>query len=409
MFLCFPALSSRTADLSLHYQLGIKGTKHTTRFLSYREPFGMSGNGGMNVPAVASSNRLPPVPTRPSHQLSQINRYSSPYGTPGYGYSSHYGMSNPYNYGGFGMGYNRLGTGDNNDYSCNTFSRMAEESSRPAFQSIESIVNAFSSVSMMMESSFQAVYSSFRAVLGVADHFSRLKQQLIQVFSTAAVIRMLIYMYNRFLVFLRLRPATFAEEAWSQAIDNAVGSIAAGGPSDPKKTSWPIFMFFGIVMGGPWVIWKLISAFSSSEHSRWISGEADHFIAEATYDFTGENSDELSFKRGQNIRVAPKELQPRVKGWLLASVDGKKTGIIPANYVKIHGKQRGTMSPSNCATSSQIEKSSSMNVNTHMSESMEKMDEAFQTLESRRTHDIQPSGLQDSILDMDAEDILQDQ
>lgn len=43
-----------------------------------------------------------------------------------------------------------------------------------------------------------------------------------------------------------------------------------------------------------------------SEHSRWISGEADHFIAEATYDFTGENSDELSFKRGQNIRVAPK-------------------------------------------------------------------------------------------------------
>lgn len=36
------------------------------------------------------------------------------------------------------------------------------------------------------------------------------------------------------------------------------------------------------------------------------------------------------------------ELQPRMKGWLLASVDGKKTGVIPANYVKVLGKKRGT-------------------------------------------------------------------
>lgn len=36
------------------------------------------------------------------------------------------------------------------------------------------------------------------------------------------------------------------------------------------------------------------------------------------------------------------ELQPRVKGWLLASVDGKTVGIIPANYVKVLGKRRGT-------------------------------------------------------------------
>lgn len=35
------------------------------------------------------------------------------------------------------------------------------------------------------------------------------------------------------------------------------------------------------------------------------------------------------------------ELQPRVRGWLLASVDGETTGLIPANYVKILGKRRG--------------------------------------------------------------------
>lgn len=35
------------------------------------------------------------------------------------------------------------------------------------------------------------------------------------------------------------------------------------------------------------------------------------------------------------------ELQPRIKGWLRASVDGQKTGIIPGNYVKILGKRQG--------------------------------------------------------------------
>ncbi len=35
------------------------------------------------------------------------------------------------------------------------------------------------------------------------------------------------------------------------------------------------------------------------------------------------------------------EQQPRVRGWLLASMDGQTTGLVPANYVKILGKRRG--------------------------------------------------------------------
>ena len=31
-----------------------------------------------------------------------------------------------------------------------------------------------------------------------------------------------------------------------------------------------------------------------------------------------------------------------MRGWLLASVDGQKVGIIPANYVKVLGKKRGS-------------------------------------------------------------------
>ena len=50
-------------------------------------------------------------------------------------------------YGGYGMGVSpRLGQ--------NRFIQLAEESYLPAFQSIENIVHAFGSVSMMLESTF---------------------------------------------------------------------------------------------------------------------------------------------------------------------------------------------------------------------------------------------------------------
>lgn len=60
------------------------------------------------------------------------------------------------------------------------------------------------------------------------------------------------------------------------------------------------------------------------------------------------------------------EIQPRMRGWLLASVDGQKVGIIPGNYVKVLGKKRGTKhqqqsSPGNTADPAQIPTLSSVN------------------------------------------------
>lgn len=46
-------------------------------------------------------------------------------------------------------------------------------------------------------------------------------------------------------------------------------------------------------------------------------------------------------RAGDMLNLAPKEQQPRVRGWLLASLDGQTTGLVPANYVKVLGKRRG--------------------------------------------------------------------
>lgn len=73
--------------------------------------------------------------------------------------------------------------------------------------------------------------------------------------------------------------------------------------------------------------------------TRWASGETQHFIACAEYDFSTANDRELKLKRGQQIRLAPSSQQPpNVKGWVLAS-DGAKIGLVPTNYIKILGRR----------------------------------------------------------------------
>ena len=117
----------------------------------------------------------PPILPRPSQQTgSSLNSFRPAYSSFSSGYgaygNSFYGSYSPYSYGYNGLSYNRLRV---DDLPPSRFVQQAEESSRGAFQSIESIVHAFASVSMMMDATFSAVYNSFRAVLDVANHFSR--------------------------------------------------------------------------------------------------------------------------------------------------------------------------------------------------------------------------------------------
>ncbi|KAK2189334.1 hypothetical protein NP493_109g07010 [Ridgeia piscesae] len=320
-----------------------------------------SGPPGPVMPenrGVAMPRQQPPaLPPRPSQQQNlampmagygggmNYNSYGA-YGNSGL-YNSPYMYNSMYSggmYDGYGSsGFNRVG-GDVGSQS--SFVRTAQNSSQQAFQSIESVVQACRSISMMLDSTFYAVYNSFNAVIGVADHFSRLKQHLAKVLSALALIRTLKWLYRRLLVLLRLRQSVgLDEELWSQATTEAGATatwLSEGGAAG-KPSHWPIVFFFAVVFGGPWLIWKLLSAFrGETEKNEWANGKDDHFVVVAEYDFQAQGDDELSFRQGQTITVAPKELQPRIRGWLLASVDGNKEGFIPANYIRVLGKRKGS-------------------------------------------------------------------
>lgn len=115
-----------------------------------------------------------------------------------------------------------------------------------------------------MDATFSAVYNSFRAVLDVANHFSRLKIHFTKVFSAFALVRTIRYLYQRLQRLLGLRQSSENEDLWAES----EGKVARAGLEDKMANSaksWPIFLFFAVIMGGPYLIWKLLSTYSDEE------------------------------------------------------------------------------------------------------------------------------------------------
>ncbi|CAJ0581384.1 unnamed protein product, partial [Mesorhabditis spiculigera] len=300
----------------------------------------------------------PPVPPRQyydSQQMSMPN--NGMYGGGGFGAPMSYGVG----YGGYGGGYGGMGGGMYGNHYNNgmmggyghtegNFSRLAEESSRGAFQSIEAVVNAVTSVSNMLSSTHNAVYSSFRAVIGVVDQFSRLKGQFTGLMASLALFRFVQKLWRWLLVALRLKPANYASDqelAWTTAQAPLGADLLVGG-SPGTPVNWPALFFWVVALGFPYLIYKCVTRMVENVEKQrvWATGPANHYNAEALFDFEAQNAQELSVMAGERLRIAPKEQQPKVRGWLLASTsDGQKIGLVPINYVKIVGKQSSSPPP----------------------------------------------------------------
>ncbi|CAI4224622.1 unnamed protein product [Auanema sp. JU1783] len=287
----------------------------------------------------------PPLPPRPFESYNYGSVLNGGYmGMPNtaMGYNQDLGNIGMYRngmyptmpYGGYGMSRDT------------TFARLAEESSRGAFESIESVVNAVTSVANMLSSTHNAVYSSFRAVIGVVEQFSRLKMQVSSAVLSLALFKFIIKLWKKFLVFLKLKPQNYAsvvEEAWGDSQQPFGVDIL--GSDRSQSISWPTVLFWTVALGGPYVIYKFIDQMVKTveEKRKWATGSGDHYTAETLFPFQASNEQELSFMKGDLLRIAPKEEQPRVRGWLLASTqDGSKIGVVPINYVKVIGHKTKT-------------------------------------------------------------------
>lgn len=281
---------------------------------------------------MAAADAPPPVPPRiPANNFASSGPYGYPNSTMGMGstpwstvspYQNFYGSS-PYS------SYNSPYYGN----SASSLSSFVPEAARGPFETIESVVHAVSSISMLLDSTYNALIASVRSVFAVGEQLSRARSQMGQLYAALAFTRFVSWFRNHFAWALGCK--TTPDLIWTN-VQNA--------GHDPKKrpSQWPLLLYVAFLVGAPYLTWRLVKGSDSSEEGRaaWSKGQGDHFVAKAEYDFEATQPDELSFKAGDTLNLAPKELQSSSRGWLLGSrVGTEETGLVPANRIKILGRK----------------------------------------------------------------------
>jgi peroxin-13 len=106
--------------------------------------------------------------------------------------------------------------------------------------------------------------------VGVADQFYRLKTHLSGIISALAIIRVLKYFMRRCLRFLKKAAALASGKSIESNINDAWTISKDISDSEKfvkenlkRQTNWPLIMFLGVVLGGPYLIWKILTSIES--------------------------------------------------------------------------------------------------------------------------------------------------
>ncbi|CAF0783098.1 unnamed protein product [Rotaria sordida] len=276
---------------------------------------------------------VPPPPPRTVQQ--QYGLYP-----PQTNYLNPYSLG-PYQAGNYYNNYRFSPYGTQSNIPVSNFAQLAIDESRSAFSSIESVIQTFRSISLMLESTFTSVYSSFRAVTDVLDHFTRIRHEITTIYPLVLIWKFLKYLYHRLLRLFYLRQTTQGntEETWS-AIYNSLQRSTTNlneQTTTSSSSSLLVALFFLVSLGTPMLMLKFLNSIIKKRqtvNNSWLEQENTQARVVALYDYVARNSDELSFARGTTIYLAPLGLQSTSSNWFLGTIDRIHTGLIPANYVQ---------------------------------------------------------------------------
>lgn len=190
----------------------------------------------------------------------------------------------------------------------------------------------------MLESTYFALTNSFRAVLGVAANFGHIKSLFAQVWSTFAIFRSFNWLFKKILFALKITQTDPGPRVLTEAF--AAAESGSKLPERKQKSSMAVLAFLAFIMTAPYLLMKLIGSVSNTalEETRNPRNWLNPVNAIALYDFVASNQAELSIRTGQTVIVAPRSVQNTHKllesGWVMATIDGERSGLIPVNYIE---------------------------------------------------------------------------
>ena len=361
------------------------------------------------TPATATPASQPTVPERPSAFGSALTSpYSSPYGatspystfgTGGYGgyggvgsYGSSYGgyggLGSFGSYGGMGsygggMGsYGGLGTygggygpggmgmgammGPNGTFIGPggnlqpTLTQALESTTHNTFSLLHNIVQTFTGVAHMIESTFAATHSSFFAMAGVIDQFGQLRNALGSVLGLYGLMRWIKELVTG-------RPASGnLNHEFREFLNGRPIQGPQPQPQSPKPSKRPIIIFLLAIFGIPYAMSKLVRILSERARVQAaangggggavLPGQMPPLepalltFARALYPFTPSSPAELALKENEIVAITAKldprtgtEVDPRleVEGeWWKGRTREGKEGWFPKKWVEVLEKRK---------------------------------------------------------------------
>ena len=222
----------------------------------------MDGNPGQGLrdSCPGQVSPPPPVPPRSAFPGSSVGFPTShPMGgsnpwTATMGHSSYY--SSPYS-----NGFNSYSGAGNFNSSTN----LIPSGARGPFETVESVVHAVSSISMLLDSTYSALISSVRSVYAVGEQLSRMKAQMGHLYAALAFTRFLRWFRDHFGWVLGRKPTP--DLIWTNVADDH--------NSSKRPSQWPLLLYMGFLIGAPYITWKFVQSVSLSqgEHGQqWMKG-----------------------------------------------------------------------------------------------------------------------------------------
>ncbi|KAG1831071.1 Peroxin 13, N-terminal region-domain-containing protein [Suillus variegatus] len=336
------------------------------------------------------SPELPSVPARPSALSNSSTSNLAPYNTPyspysrfgsspysssmyggysgmgsgyGTGYGGGYGTGYGGSYGGYGMngmnsmygampgmpGMGGMGMYPGMDPNNISLSQTLETTTQHTFSLLHSIVQTFSGVAQMLESTFMATHSSFFAMVGVVEQFSHLRNALGSVLGLFGLIR-----WMKELITGR-SSSTSLQGEFREFIS---GKPVQGpmGPPPIKPSRKPIIIFLLAIFGVPYAMTKLIKILNERAMQQQQAqigpggplGPLDPStltFARALYPFTPSSPSELALKENDIVAIMGKldpstgvEVDPRLEvesEWWKGRTREGREGWFPKKWVEV--------------------------------------------------------------------------
>ncbi|KAK0218856.1 Peroxin 13, N-terminal region-domain-containing protein [Armillaria fumosa] len=238
--------------------------------------------------------------------------------------------------GGYGYGVGMPGMG-----MAPSLTQQLESTTQHTFGLLHSIVQTFTGVAQMLESTFMATHSSFFAMVGVVDQFGQLRDALGGVLGLFGLIRWLKGL-------LTGRTGT-----GDGGFGGEFKRFASGEPPRRPVNKKPIIVFLLAVLGIPYAMTRLIKILGEkAQREQAVQGPLDPAslsFARAVYPFEPTNQQELALKENEIVAVVGKldpatgvEVDPRTnvetEWWKGRTRDGRE-GWFPRKWVEVLEKK----------------------------------------------------------------------